>query len=192
MPNNCSLDSAVDSTDQLSYMRQQCTPGYYGPLCALCLKQDSNDHAYGRTSTWSCQRCRHHGTTIVAYAVSFVLVLLFLDYTIRVTIRENSEAWESGSNDTGAAELIRVRCAVQYNTRLLIKLTPKGVIPSFLVSATAVAFHQQDGMAMLCNKLAKCADSLQRHWLATVMAYPCCSMKTAECTAFVLRVAWCV
>ncbi|KAL0045512.1 hypothetical protein WJX82_008793 [Trebouxia sp. C0006] len=82
MPNNCSLESAVDSTDQLSYMRQQCTPGYYGPL--------------------------HHGTTIVAYAVSFVLVLLFLDYTIRVTIRENSEAWESSSNDTGAAELIRV------------------------------------------------------------------------------------
>jgi len=56
----------------------------------------------------------------VAYAVSFVLVLLFLDYTIRVTIRENSEAWESSSNDTGAAELI--------------ELTPKGVVFSFLCS----------------------------------------------------------
>ncbi|KAL0021752.1 hypothetical protein WJX79_003206 [Trebouxia sp. C0005] len=32
MPNNCSLESAVDSTDQLSYMRQQCSPDYYGPL----------------------------------------------------------------------------------------------------------------------------------------------------------------
>ncbi len=89
-------------------MRQQCTPGYYGPLCALCLRRDSNGRAYGRTGTWSCQRCRHHGTIIAAYAVSFVLVLLFLDYTIRVTIRENGEAWESSGNEAGAAELIRV------------------------------------------------------------------------------------
>jgi len=70
----------------------------------------------------------------VAYAVSFVLVLLFLDYTIRVTIRENSEAWESSSNDTGAAELIRVRSTAQYNTWLLGELTPKGVVFSFLCS----------------------------------------------------------
>jgi len=133
-PNNCSLESAIDSTDQLSYMRQQCTPGYYGPLCALCLRHDSNGRAYGRTGTWSCQRCRHRGTIIVAYAVSFVLVLLFLDYTIRVTIRENSEAWESSSNDTGAAELIRVRSTAQYNTWLLGELTPKGVVFSFLCS----------------------------------------------------------
>ncbi|DBA81321.1 TPA: hypothetical protein ACH3X2_006929 [Trebouxia sp. C0005] len=108
MPNNCSLESAVDSTDQLSYMRQQCSPDYYGPLCALCLRQDSSGRAYGRTGTWSCQHCRHRGTIIAAYAVSFVLVLLFLMYTICVTIRENSEAWESDSHNTGGAELIRV------------------------------------------------------------------------------------
>ncbi|DBA75461.1 TPA: hypothetical protein ACH3X1_010717 [Trebouxia sp. C0004] len=35
-PNNCSLESAVDSTDQLVYIRQQCTSGYYGP-CAPCV-----------------------------------------------------------------------------------------------------------------------------------------------------------
>ena len=108
MPNNCSLQSPVDSTDAQSYMRQQCSPGYYGPLCAMCLKHSDDSNSYGQTSTWSCQRCRRRGTIIAAYIASFVLVLLFLDYTIRVTVQANAEGWDSSSAEAGSAELLRV------------------------------------------------------------------------------------
>ena len=55
----CDLASSVDSTDSDSYMRQQCSQGYYGPVCSLCLKRTSTQlKPYGRTGTLQCQPCR--------------------------------------------------------------------------------------------------------------------------------------
>ena len=87
-------------------MRQQCSQGYYGPLCSQCLWLAEDGHSYGRTGTWNCQRCRHRVTIIAAYAVSFLLVLLFLEYTVQVTLEENAEPWPN--DHTTASSLIRV------------------------------------------------------------------------------------
>lgn len=103
---SCALDSAMDSTDAQTYMAQQCSEGYYGPLCSMCLRHDRNGHSYGRTNIWSCQRCRHKATILVAYIASFLLVLLFLAYTVQVTLQENSEPWPN--DHTTASSLLRV------------------------------------------------------------------------------------
>ena len=103
---SCALDSAMDSTDAQTYMLQQCSEGYYGPLCSMCLRHDHNGYSYGRTNIWSCQRCRHKATILVAYIASFLLVLLFLAYTVQVTLQENSEPWPH--DHTTASSLLRV------------------------------------------------------------------------------------
>ena len=55
----CDLASSMDSSDPESYMRQQCSQGYYGPVCSLCVKHSSTQlKPYGRTGTLQCQPCR--------------------------------------------------------------------------------------------------------------------------------------
>ena len=36
-------------------MAQQCSEGYYGPLCSLCVTE--GPQRYGRTGVLNCQRC---------------------------------------------------------------------------------------------------------------------------------------
>lgn len=103
---SCILDSSMDSTDAQTYMRQQCSPGYYGPLCSQCLPRDENGLRYGRTSTWSCQQCRHRATIVTTYVASFLLVLLFLQYTVQMTLEENAEEWPN--HHASASSLPRV------------------------------------------------------------------------------------
>ena len=66
----CDLASSVDSTDADSYMRQQCSQGYYGAVCSLCLKHSSNLKPYGRTGTLQCQPCRSAAALPAASALS--------------------------------------------------------------------------------------------------------------------------
>lgn len=101
---DCTLGSSIEST----YMHQQCSEGYYGPLCSMCVQQDALGNSYGRSGTWSCQKCRSKAGIIGAYVASFLLVLLFLEYTVRVTLKENAEPWPN--DHTTAASLLRVTC----------------------------------------------------------------------------------
>lgn len=74
----------------------------------MCIRQDALGNSYSRSGTWSCQKCRSKAAIIGAYVASFLLVLLFLEYTVRVTLKENAEPWP---NDyTTAASLLRVLC----------------------------------------------------------------------------------
>lgn len=106
-PLTCELQTPIDSTDPTSFMAMQCTPGYYGPACSLCLRNST--HAYGRTGTLSCQHCRSKGFIVLAYIASTLAVLLLLCYTIHVTLKENSEGVEQTNQSAKASELLRVR-----------------------------------------------------------------------------------
>ena len=54
----CDLSATMDTTDANSYMLKQCSTGYYGPVCSLCLKNGTDGVRYGRTGTSQCQACR--------------------------------------------------------------------------------------------------------------------------------------
>ena len=56
---SCDLMAGMDSTDSNAYMVKQCSEGYYGPVCSMCLKVwGPNATRYGRTGTTQCQQCR--------------------------------------------------------------------------------------------------------------------------------------
>ena len=112
----CQLDTAIASASSNSYMLQQCSEGYYGPVCSLCLKNGT--HNYGRTGTLKCQSCRSAGLIVFAYAASTVLVLLLSCYIVHVTLQENMEGAEEATKPVRASELLRVGspdCQPSYN-----------------------------------------------------------------------------
>jgi len=106
----CQLDVPINSTDLKSYMAQQCSEGYYGPVCSLCVT--GPPHRYGRTGTLQCQPCRSHVAILCAYIGSGIAVLAFLTYQIQVTLKENEEDLQDQQRPVQASELIKVqRCA---------------------------------------------------------------------------------
>ena len=102
---DCNLAAPMHTTDAKSYMVQQCQPGYYGPLCSMCLKDHSPP--YGRSGAWNCKPCRQHSSIIIAYIASTLLVWAFLDYTIQVTLKDNERQIDP-DEPPQASELIRV------------------------------------------------------------------------------------
>ena len=59
-PWSCNMTTSMVADDPNSYMAKMCSPGYYGPLCTLCLLHNAppGEPRYGRTSTLKCQQCR--------------------------------------------------------------------------------------------------------------------------------------
>ena len=115
---SCSLSESWHSSDPNSYMRQLCTEGYYGPVCSLCA--NSGNVSYGRTGQLQCKQCRPPGVIILAYIASALLVLLWLTYTIHVTLAENEEA-ASGHNDPQkVSQLIRVGSVSNINKSCVV------------------------------------------------------------------------
>ena len=102
----CSLDDSWISSDPNSYMRQLCTPGYYGPVCSLCIT--TGNVTYGRVGTLQCKPCRRPITIIAAYVASALLVLAWLTYTVHITLVENEEAASGHDNPQRTSQLIRV------------------------------------------------------------------------------------
>ena len=102
----CTLDDPWTSSDPDSYMRQLCAPGYYGPVCSLCVKTGSV--TYGRVGDLECKPCRRTVTIIAAYVASALLVLAWLTYTIHVTLVENEEAAAGHADPQRTSQLIRV------------------------------------------------------------------------------------
>lgn len=103
----CNMSTDMDSTDSNLYQIKQCSEGYYGPACGLCLRNATVK--YGRTGTLKCQECRPAGLIVLAYFASTVLVLLLLCFTIHVTLQENVEEAAEAPQPVRASELLRVR-----------------------------------------------------------------------------------
>jgi len=117
---DCDLSKALLSTKPNSYMVKQCTKGYYGPLCSLCIRDSTTQ--YGRTSSLSCQPCRDKGIIVVAYIASILLVLIFLMCLTHITLQENEKSATGESNAGRISEIIKVHC---YD--LLCILSPKNM-----------------------------------------------------------------
>lgn len=106
-PVDCNLDTPLDSRDATSYMRKQCSDGYYGPLCSVCIKDGPTP--YGRTGTWACQKCKSNAAILVTFVASNLLVLAFLYYSIHATLVDNEEDVGNTGARVRASELTRVR-----------------------------------------------------------------------------------
>lgn len=113
---SCSLLSPWTSPDPHSYMRQLCAPGYYGPLCSLCVA--SGPQAYGRVGALQCKPCRTTAGIVGAYVASALVVLAWLSYTVHVTLVENEEAAAGRSDSQRTSQLIRVSDLVNSGCRL--------------------------------------------------------------------------
>ncbi|DBA86799.1 TPA: hypothetical protein ACH3X2_005382 [Trebouxia sp. C0005] len=116
-PYDCDLSKAVLSTKPNSYMVKQCSKGYYGPLCSLCIRNDITQ--YGRTSSLSCQPCRNKSTIIIAYIASILLVLIFLVCLTHITLHENEKSAAGEPNAGRISEIIKgLTLWMQYMTLL--------------------------------------------------------------------------
>ena len=104
----CQLDVPVNSKDANGYMFQQCSPGYYGAACSLCVREGPQQ--YGRTGSLQCQPCQSPAKIICAFTASNVLVLAFLTYVIHTTLAENEEDFRHGQQTVQPSELLKVCC----------------------------------------------------------------------------------
>ena len=103
---SCNLHDTWTSFDPDSYMRQLCAPGYYGPVCSLCVA--SGNQTYGRVGSLQCKPCRSTAAIISAYVASALAVLVWLSYTVHVTLVEKEEAAAGHSDSQRTSQLIRV------------------------------------------------------------------------------------
>ena len=110
-PVGCNLDTPIGSPDPTSYMRKQCADGYHGPLCTTCMRD--GPQPYGRSGTWSCQRCRSNFAIVVMFIASNLATLAWLYYTIHTTLKDNEEDVTGvASNKIKPSELTRVSWSV--------------------------------------------------------------------------------
>lgn len=137
----CSLNDPWTSSDPDSYMRQLCAPGYYGPVCSLCVK--AGNATYGRVGALECKPCRRTVTIIAAYVASALLVLAWLTITIHVTLVENEEAAAGHDNPQRTSQLIRVS--------FLVLVVPPGILTARLIVYQEV---------MHCTSIAFCKGHL--------------------------------
>ena len=90
-------------------MRQQCNTGYYGPVCSLCVKDDSRH--YGRTGNLACKPCKDKAAIVAAYVGITILVLIFLTFVTQITLQENEESAAGLQNVGRTSEFLKVKTA---------------------------------------------------------------------------------
>ena len=105
---NCELDPGMDSQLATSYMRKQCSQGYYGPLCSMCVREAEDGTTYGRTTIWGCQRCKRGVAIVAAFIASNLLVLAFLWYSIHAALKDNEEDLANIGSRVRSSEMTRV------------------------------------------------------------------------------------
>ena len=138
--------ASSDTTDGTSYMRRQCSTGYYGPACSLCVRNAT--HSYGRTGSAKCRLCRSKRLVVLAYIASTVLVVLFLCYTVQATLSENGEnpAATLASDSVTTSEVLRVGAsAFQRHWQL-----PFPVVSNKLFSKLAAMLLNASHAALFC------------------------------------------
>ena len=86
----CNVQPGLTQGDVTSYGVLQCSKGYHGPLCSLCLF--NKDLQYGRIGRLECKTCRRKAAIASAYIVNIILVLCFLTFLIHLTLQENKDA----------------------------------------------------------------------------------------------------
>ena len=74
----CNMTTSLVADDPNAHMVKMCSPGYYGPLCSLCLLHNAppGEARYGRTGTFICQKCRCASAlspALILHHVVFVL-----------------------------------------------------------------------------------------------------------------------
>ena len=125
----CQLDVPMNSTDRSAYMAQQCSPGYYGPVCSLCVTE--GPQRYGRSGVVQCQACRSAFKIVVTYLANGFLVLAFLMYVIYTTLQENEVELAHGQQDVQPTELLKViLCPWPPNPDPFLSLFPPPLPPS--------------------------------------------------------------
>lgn len=106
-PAACSLSGQETSTED-GFMQMQCSDGYTGPACSLCVRNST--HSFGRTGALKCNACQRPVRIVGAYIGSTFLVILYLCYNIRSTLKENIERVQGPAETVTvkASELLRV------------------------------------------------------------------------------------
>ena len=129
-------------------MTQLCNTGYYGPMCSLCVKDPTLVNGrivtYGRTGPLKCQPCRSSALIVLAYIVSSVVVLLWLSYTVHVTLHDN-EAAARGDPDPGRTAqppglALHLFHSYAFEPQSLIEVICCIACLNLLLSAAAVSF----------------------------------------------------
>lgn len=96
------------------FMQAQCSDGYYGPACSLCVRNST--HSFGRTGPVKCHVCRKPVLIVLAYIGSTLLVLLWVCYTIHTTIQENVEEVQGAGSLVKTSELLKVRLTLRASS----------------------------------------------------------------------------
>lgn len=124
----CLLNWSVHSYNTSAYMQQLCKPGYWGPMCSLCVKDpimvDGHNVTFGRNGPLKCRICRSSAVIVLTYIASSIVVLLWLSYTVHVTLHDNEEAARGNSDPGRTAQLIRVSLDIQSPRSFHVYVTP--------------------------------------------------------------------
>ena len=102
----CNTGPGLTHQQASSYGVQQCSTGYYGPLCSLCIA--NQDLHYGRTGSLECKPCRQKAAIVSACVVSILLVLSFLAFLTQLTLQENKDAVAGQDSQGRLSDLIKV------------------------------------------------------------------------------------
>lgn len=105
----CNMTTSLVADDPKAYMVKMCSPGYYGPLCSLCLLHNAppGEPRYGRTGNLNCQKCRKSSVIVIADIASTSLVMIWLMYIIHVTLRENEEDAQNTPKPVRISEFLK-------------------------------------------------------------------------------------
>ncbi|KAL0046985.1 hypothetical protein WJX82_003591 [Trebouxia sp. C0006] len=144
----CNMTTSLMADDPNAYMVKICSPGYYGPLCSLCLLHNapSGQPRYGRTGTLNCQKCRKSSTIVIADIASTLLVMLWLIYIIHVTLRENEEDAQSTPKPVRTSEFLKAaQLWLQYISLLAGVNLPNPSALQWVFSAAKYAFAAVSG-----------------------------------------------
>ena len=104
-PALCGLSGDVTNAED-GFMQMQCSDGYHGPACTLCVRNST--HSFGRTGGLKCHACQRPALIIGGYIGSTLLVMLYLCYNIHTTLQENTVDVQGPVETVKVSELLRV------------------------------------------------------------------------------------
>ncbi|KAL0038989.1 hypothetical protein WJX77_004333 [Trebouxia sp. C0004] len=145
---SCNMTTSLVADDPNAYMVKMCSPGYYGPLCSLCLLHNGRpgEARYGRTDTLNCQKCRNSSTIVIADIASTSLVMVWLMYIIQVTLRENEEDAQNTPKPVRVSEFLKAaQLWLQYISVLSGINFPAPPALQWVFSAAKYAFAAVSG-----------------------------------------------
>ncbi|DBA69633.1 TPA: hypothetical protein ACH3X2_012695 [Trebouxia sp. C0005] len=147
-PGSCNMTTSLVADDPNAYMVKMCSPGYYGPLCSLCLLHNAppGQPRYGRTGTLNCQKCRKSSTIVIADIASTLLVMVWLMYIIHVTLEENEEDAQNTPKPVRISEFLKAaQLWLQYISVLGGVNFPTPAALQWVFSAAKYAFAAVSG-----------------------------------------------